>query len=42
MAEATLNDVVKILERNNNLLDDMANPEKDRVSGLKGLVSSDH
>ena len=41
MAEATLNDVVKILERNNNLLDDMANPEKDRVSGLKGLVSSD-
>ena len=41
MAEATLNDVVKILERNNNLLDDMANPKKDRVSGLKGLLSSD-
>ena len=41
MADSTLNDVVKILERNNNLLDDMANPKKDRVGGLKGLLQSD-
>ena len=38
MADSTLNDVVKILERNNKLLDDMANPKKDRVGGLKGLL----
>jgi hypothetical protein len=41
MAEATLNDVVKILERNNKLLDNVANPKKDRVGGLRGLLQSD-